>query len=421
MNTKFQFLTRSSFLHFLVVISLASISIFYSCTEEASLLGADLIPENDKIGYIYDDTTLSFSSYLVNQTRFYSKNYSTYYLGLVNSTYYGSTEGRIASQFEPVNYVWVYDSAVIDSIVLFLQVDTTFGIKDINFPINIYELDSAISEDPIYYSDYNMDNMYSIANKLNTGYRIQGDTLLAFPLDIDIANRIAADSSAHKDDSLFLDTFKGISIIPENVLTNGGQLFNVNISNAQTKLVIYYNDTLSFPYYLNKGERFGTYKNNPENSILQAFMENDSTEIDSLLFVQGLGGVTSKLILSNYMDLINKANYSILKAELIMPIFDTGEPEEYPFPDQLYFTHLVADSIYSQIVDASSGKLFDGKLNATDYQYSFDISLYLKSLLNGQSTDSCLVLKIPANTSEANRVILKAGENIKLKVTYSKH
>jgi hypothetical protein len=338
----------------------------------------------------------------------------------VNSTFYGSTEVKIATQFEPVNYLWVYKDATIDSVVLYLEVDTIFGVKNINFPIHVYELDSTISEDPIYYSDSDIDNMYSVSKKLNTNYRIQGDTLLAFPLEIDLANRIAEDSATHRKDSLFLIKFKGIAIIPEIISDNGGQLFNINLATENTKIAVYYNDTLMFPYYLNKGDRFCTIENDPSGSMLESFLENDPAEKDSLLFVQGLGGPTSKIVLNNYMNWISQTKYSILKAELIMPIYSTSEPKSYTMPSSIYFAQMDEDSSFYQTIDATYGKFFDGDLNDLNQQYRFDISQYLQSLLNGKSTDSSMYIKMANNTYEANRVILD-GNNIKLKVTYSKH
>jgi hypothetical protein len=419
MNTKFQSLTKNAISLFLVSASVAFLFTMYSCKDDASLLGADLIPDDDMIECFYD-TSLTFSSFLVNQDRFYTKNLTSYNLGLMNSTFFGSTEVRIATQFEPVNYVWVYKDATIDSVVLFLEVDTIYGIKNINFPIHVYELDSAISEDPIYYSDSDIDNMYSVSKKLNTGYRIQGDTLLAFPLDIELANRIVEDSTIHRSDSLFLDKFKGICIIPENVSINGGQLFNINLATENTKIAIYYKDTLMFPYYFNKGDRFSTVKNDPAGSLLESFLENDPAQEDSLLFLQGLGGTTSKIILKNYMNWIGETKYSILKAELLMPIYSTNEPMAYTQPSKVFFAHMDEDSSYYQTIDATYGKFFDGALNNLNQHYRFDISQYLQYLLNGKSTDSSIYLKMVNNSSEANRVILD-GNNIKLKVTYSKH
>jgi hypothetical protein len=420
MNTKFQSLTKNLLFLFLVSTSVAFLFTMYSCKDDASLLGADLIPDDDKIECFYD-TTLQFNSFVVNQRRFYTKNQTNYYLGLMNSNFYGLTKSQLITEYKPVNYVWVYKDATIDSIVLYLQVDTIYGAQNSGFPINVFELDSAISEDPIYYSDYNTDNIYSIAKKLNTGYRMQGDTLLVFPLNIDLANRIVSDSTTHTKDSLFMDKFKGICIIPESVTTNGGPMFNININSDNSKISIFYNDSLKFPYYFKRGSRYATYSNDPGTSLLNNFLTNDSSEVDTLIYLQSFGGVSSKIVLNNYSTWLNQSKYAILKAELIMPIFNTEEPHRYYYPSNLYFTHALSDSVFYNIADVADGKIFNGELDQLNKLYKFDISRFLRGLLNGEANDSSIYIKIANSTVQPNRVILKSGNNIKLKVTYSKH
>ena len=64
---------------------------------------------------------------------------------------------------------------------------------------------------------------------------------------------------------------------------------------------------------------------------------------------------------------------------------------------------------------------FSGAYNETKQEYSFDISLHLKDLLNGEIKDSSLYIRIKNSSSYPHRTILKSGlDDIKLKVTYSK-
>lgn len=421
MNKKIKLLIPNIYRYFLGVIFIVSLFLNYSCTEEANLIGANLLPGDDKIEFYYD-STLTFDSYIVKQEPFKTRNFSSYYLGYLNSSYYGITEASIITQYKPLIYDWVYDSVTVDSIVLFLQVDTIFGFPSDDFPINVYELDSAISGDDIYYNDSEYEYMYSVSNKLNTSYRIQGDSLLVFPLNIDLANRIIEDSVPNKADSLFVRKFKGISIVPETVTSLGGQLFNVNLAAVNTKMVLYYNDTLSFSYYLNKGDkRFATYRHNPNGSVLGNLLQNNPTEVDSLMFIQGLNGVTTKFIFNNYSSWVGNNNYSILKAELILPVYSINESSKYRFPSKLFFVQMDKDSNYFKTEDATYSKFFSDGLDKSSKFYSFDISRYLKNLVNGVNTDSTIYIKLLNNSVEPNRVILKSGNNIKLKVSYSKH
>jgi len=422
MNTTFNIASKKLFKSFLVLIVFGAIVLNYSCNEEANLLGADLIPGDDRIDYYYD-TTLQFNSFIETQKHFRTRNLTSYYIGLINSSYHGSFEGCMVTQFLPSQRANVFKDANIDSAVLYLNVDTIYGVINSAFKINVYQLDSAISEDPIYYISTDFSNMYSESNKLNNSYRLQGDSIVAFKLSPEFTELLVNNTYADNDtvDSLFTESFKGIAIVPENLAEMGGQLFKINSLSGNSRISVFYDDSLSASYYFSNGNRFGTYKYNLDGSYLESLLENPASENDSLIFLQGLGGVNTKIILNNYINWIDIAKYSIIKAELIVPIFETGESSNYFYPDNLYLAHAATDTTFVSTIDASNSKFFDGTLDATNNQYRFDISRYMQNLLNGKTTDSCMFIKINDLNTEPNRVILKSGDNIKLKVTYTKH
>lgn len=425
MNTTFINASKKKFTSFLVILIIGAIFFNYSCNDEANLIGADLIPVDDKIGYYYDTTSLNFTSFIETQKHFRTRNQTSYYIGLVNSTYHGSLTGSVASQFKPNNSKTVFTDATIDSAVLYLSIDTIYGVKNTAFALHAYTLDTVISDDPIYYTSSDISTMYSETNKINTGFRVQGDSLLVLPLDPTFTQYLASHTFLLGDtafsDSLFKVLFKGIAIIPENLSDMGGQLYKFNTTSGFSKISVFYNDSLSLPYYFSTGNRFGTYNYNLDGSILESLLENQPTENDSLIFLQGFSGVNTKIILTNYISWIDVAKYSIIKAELIVPIFETGESSSYYFPSKLYLAHADSDTTFVSTIDASNSKFFDGKVDLTKNQYRFDISRYMQNLLNGKTTDSCMYIKINNNNYEPNRVVLKSGNNIKLKVTYTKH
>ncbi len=423
MNTKLTVVAKKLNTGFLVLLIFGAILFNYSCNDDANMLGSNLISDNDKIGYLYDTTQFNFTSFLETQKHYRSKNLTSYYVGLINSSYHGSFEGTLVTQFKPNQVANVFKTAIVDSAVLFLNVDSIYGVTNNNFVINVYELDSAISEDPIYYVSTDFSNMYSESNKINSSYRLQGDSIVAFKLSPEFTALLVNNTYAANDtvDSLFSESFKGIAIVPQNPAVMGGQLFKINTVSGNSRIAVFYNDSLSASYYLSNGNRFGTYKYNTAGSQLNNFLENPEAESDSLIYLQGLNGVHSKIILNNYIDWINVSKYSIIKAELIFPIYETGESQNYFYPDNLYLAQAETDSTFVTTIDADNSKFFDGTLDLTKKQYRFDISRYMQNLLNGKETDSCMYIRINNYNSEPNRVVLKSGDNIKLKITYTKH
>ena len=134
------------------------------------------------------------------------------------------------------------------------------------------------------------------------------------------------------------------------------------------------------------------------------------------MFFQGYDGVSSKITFSDYTETFNPdSSYSILNAELTIPVFKDNNFEHFPPPERLSFYYSDADSNLYQVENY-------GNYNDDKSQYSFNISKHLMNFLNGNIEDSCLNIgmsnKSPTNP---NRVILRSGENIKLKVTYTKH
>ncbi|MEA3317411.1 MAG: hypothetical protein U9R54_05600, partial [Bacteroidota bacterium] len=64
--------------------------------------------------------------------------------------------------------------------------------------------------------------------------------------------------------------------------------------------------------------------------------------------------------------------------------------------------------------------VFNGNYNSEMEYYSFNISLFLQQLVNGDSDKSSLYLRMTNYGISPNRVALKANE-AKLKFTYTSH
>ena len=275
-----------------------------------------------------------------------------------------------------------------------------------------------------------MDHLYSTSDLISTSSEISGDSLVVFNLSSDFAEKfISNGDSIYKRTSEWTDTFKivfkGIGIIPELTGTSGG-LVTTDITSKNTKIVLYYStedeDSLQLPFTLFSGYRYAKYTNDNSSSLLNDYLTNDSEISDDLIFLQGLNGVLSKLKFNNYKDwLEDDSTYSILNAELIIPVFMEDEFKFDP-PQYLYFYFSDSDSSLYNVEDyQNSNGLFDGVYDSENQNYHFNISKHFKSLINGSIEDSCLNFSIANRSYYPKRVILKSGNNIKFNVTYTKH
>lgn len=410
---------------FLGILPFIILALAFSCEEDPSELGANLLPDGDKI-QIHYDTSLTFSGSVLDNKPMHTTNLSYYTLGIYEDNYFGSFKGEYVGQFYPSSSIENVSEISVDSAFLYLNIDSIYGFSDRdNIYFNIYELNTDIVMDSVYYTNTEIDNYYLEENPINTNSIISGDTLLKFPLSYSFANRLISQGDIIYDsDSAFRENFKGITIIPELINSSGG-LIVANIASAATKLSLYYHtadeDSLIATYSLSSGYRFAKYTNDYQSGLVNNFITNPENENDSLIFVQGLNGVRSKIQFSNIKEWQDQdSSYSILNAELTIPVFDDNNPDAFPTPNNLFFYYSDADSNLINISDYAEG-MFGGTYDKTNSNYKFNISKHLMNLLNGSIQDSCLNFAVYNKSYYPNRVILKSGKNIKLNVTYTKH
>ncbi|MEE4198488.1 MAG: hypothetical protein V2I54_12650 [Bacteroidales bacterium] len=404
------------------LILLISLTTFVSCEEEISSLGENLIPESDII-QIDTTTAITFTNYVKKGDSILTESRTNYNIGINFNDYFGRIDGRFASQVVPNSFNYPYeDLESLDSLVLYLRIDSICGIEN-NTVFKVYELDSAILDAKEYYSDYEIENMIPNLNQINTTYRKSGDSLLIFRLSSTFSQKLTTDELIYEDKGSFLDAIQGITLIPENTDGVHGQIFNINLENNDSKITAYYKidnvgdiDTLTFNYFFN-GYKFGQYKINYQGAEINSFLHNHAEVSDSLLFIQGLGGAYSTIIMNN-LDGWSDFSYSILKAELIIPAVDFSYDDQSFSPQQLFFTYTDNNGDPRQVEDYS-GNYFGGTLSEDHNSFSFDISKHFRDIVNGEINDTSLDVRIVNNSSYPHRIILK--NNIRLKVTYTKH
>jgi len=409
---------------FLGLIPILLLTITFSCEEDPSELGADLLPPGDKIYIHVNDTLLTFTGTVHENKPMNTTNLSHYTLGIQTDEYFGAFKGEYACQFYPASYIKDVAEIIVDSAVLFLDIDSIYGLTNNNdVYFNVYGLSNDIFIDSLYYySDVDINSFFTEELPINTNSIISGDTLLRLPLSLSFANSlISHGDDIYDSDTAFREVFKGLSISPQLINSTGG-LITVNINSAVTRIALYYHtleeDSIISTY--NLSNRFAKYTNDYQAGLVNNFITN-TEENDDLLFVQGLNGVRSKIKFTNINEWKDQdSSYSILNAELSIPIADNYDFDAFPPPNKVFFYFSDADSTLIEIEDYSVNN-FNGSYDITSKKYKFNISKHLMNMLSNNIEDSCLNFAIYNKSFFPNRVILKSGENIKLSVTYTKH
>ncbi len=429
MTTLQSFLQKISLKNLFGIILLISFTTFISCEEEISSLGSEILPESDKISYFYD-STITFSSYLLKNESFSTKTLSKPTVGYINDPYFGTSSSGFATRYLPTSLSIVFNDEIADSSVISLVIDSTYGKTNKTDNYKVYQLNKPLSIDSTYKSDTPLENFYNSDNLISLGSRYEGDTLI-LKLNQEFSQFLLASSDSliyYRTVDKFLERYYGIALVAEE--RDGlGSFVNIDLFNNESKMTLYYGgeDSLTFNYRfvsspgLNHHLNFSEYVHNTESAIINNYIDNDSTETDSLIFIQGLGGMSSKIELDNYLELIDDSKYSVINAELIISVHKDDDFETFYPPENLFFLYSDLDSNLYQIEDYATSSFFQGNYNEDKNHYAFNISKHLKSLLNGDIEDPTLYIRMVNNAIYPHRVILKGNENIKLKITYTKH
>ena len=417
---------------FLGLITVFIITMALSCNNESNSLGEQLLPETDKVIDLYD-TLLTFNGNVSEGEPTNTSNLMYYSLGIINDATFGTFKGEYIFQFLPL----VYDETltavnIIDSACLYIAIDSIYGNPKDNVTFKIYELTSGIDEGSSYLSNTEIDDFYNSSSIIGWA-DYSGDTLLKVRLSYSFSDKLLSDPEVYKDEESFLSAFKGLAIIPEASSTLGGVVF-ANLNSINTEMVLYYSDSLSITYLLptgggvdSRGQGFAEYSFDYSTSAANTYLTNSEGDNDDMLFVQGINGISTKITFSNIDSWFEEDSaYSILTAELIIPVKQDDNFDLFYPPERLYLEYRESDSSYSYIQDyekflSTSVNLFDGYYNADDSNYRFFISNHLNKVLNRDIEDLSLYLNIISNSFYPHRAILSSSEDIKLKVTYTKH
>lgn len=409
---------------FLGLIPIILLTITFSCEEDPSSLGSEILPDSDKLKIHYD-TSLTFTGNVIETEPFITFNLDKYSIGAIENEYFGKFKGEFLTQFIPLVNDSSFLNNYIDSAFLFLEIDSVYGNLSSNVSFDIFELTSEIDDNGSYMSDSEISGFFTTTNRINGATILKGDTLVKIPLNYSFISKLTSvEDSIYRSAEYFKSIFNGLVIIPNSLASAECVLF-ADISSSNSNITLYYNDSLSFKY-LFKGNRFAKYTNDYSGSIVNDYLTNPENDNDDLLFLQGINGVSSKITFSNLDSwFVEDSSYSVLNAEIIIPVFEDDNFELFFPPKRLFLEYADTDSSLNVILDYAffndSRNLFDGYYDSENHYYHFNISKHFMSILKGNIKDHSLNFNIVSKSFFPHRVILQSADNIKLSVTYTKH
>ena len=226
----------------------------------------------------------------------------------------------------------------------------------------------------------------------------------------------------------FIDFFPGI--YAEMETSGNGFINDIKITNDTSRLELAYKqigedkvDTLKYPIS-STSLRFNTFEHSfeeataPERNV-NHFLTNDSTENDSMLFINGPGGTRAKLLIPEKIrETFNQDTNFLARAEIeLKPLISSDHPL---FPERLGMYAYPRDTSY---VSISSGQFFNGEYDEDRNVFSCNITSYLQAYINEEVNNNRLYIQTQNFRYRPGELIISGANHsnpIKLRIKYFK-
>ncbi|MBP9883015.1 MAG: DUF4270 domain-containing protein [Chitinophagales bacterium] len=426
-----------------------------SC-KKSTEIGIGILPASSDINAIFTDTfkivtTSLKQDSLVTSNQFYSL------LGNMYDPVFGKSYAAIFTEFLlPTTAIDLGDpdTLFLDSVVLTMAYFKTYGYEDVPQSFSVYEVLEKMSPEPEdgYYSNRSFATSSELLGRKQLLVPNLTDTInvlgSSFPphMRIRLSDRFGQDllnqsgEATLATDSAFKEYFKGLLIAPDTLATPyAANIIYLAMLSGTSGLRLYWHTptktglNLSFPITTDES-RTNYFKHTYTGSLVADHLMSETGDGDSLLFVQSMAGIRTRVTIPN---LLNLKNVIINKAELVISQrLDANRADSiFTPPVQLLIVTLDSAGKVKSIPDNDDfneafpsyggNRLQYGILPGdTVAQYKFNISQQVQLLIDGNITDYGLFLINNSAQETADRLMAGGGNRsdayqVKLNIIYT--
>lgn len=420
-------------------VTLSFLFLFSSCKKinEPTEIGDELIPPIDNINtfetffstltnnvaHITDDSTIMGNSDLAaigsisNDPEFGQTNASAYFR--ISSSVYGTN---------PFNHP--DSSLVVDSVILSLSYDHTYGDTLSPQTVRVYEIAPNANFSDTGYYQYQREEFATTGTELGsktfTASQLndsvthirKGDTTkkvnqLRIPISTNLAYRFAAydtlngPNGGFRRDSIFKTLFRGLAVKADPSTGNALSYFDLNDVN-NTALTVYFRvqragktdtATATFVHVKAPNGQANIIKRTPAGGW-NNYLTNGAAE-DDKLYIQSAPGSYATIRIP---QLDTFSNNIIHRAELIVTRVPSSMDNIFTPPAQLLLDRLSTNGSVAYIFEKDHYRngdldwtLFGGNLRSNAYR--FNITRYVQDIVTRKDTNHVLRLQAPFRTS----------------------
>ena len=385
---------------FYFIITLLCTCLFFSCENEESIIGENLLINNQHDVFILADSLVEIASFSAVEDSLDAQNSSTNLLGSYFDPISGQTNASFCFQITLPNNEIAFDANSISNIRLRFPLTDFFGDSTTNFNIKLSTLNQSINiENDMQY--FTTDDFESIPIEgaeylINLSEILDSNALiLQLPTSFGLNEILNLSSEALLNSESFTEVFYGFKLDVQPIIDNGAIIY-LNSSSEDATLQIEYtnnkNDDVITNFPINSGVRLNHVNHDYDESL----------PLDTnFLFIQSMGGVFSELdfsFLENYQD----SGFIVNDATLELSVFE--ENQNFKIPQQLNLYEYSDNNLIS--IEGLSGGIL-----SSDNSYEFDITRHIQKILLENHNPICR-LHTYQRSSNADRVIL--NKTIKL-------
>lgn len=377
-----------------------------SCKRPENDLGSELLPNEDGLTALQTDT-ITIIATTVQEDSIRTDELSSVMLGNYIDPILGSTRASFNTQVRLSTTSPDFpESFIIDSVVLGLVYTGDFYGKLAKQQIFVHELTEDLENDSTYYT--NTKHIYNITNEVKSGWNtydfrpedlvIVGTDSVIPQLRIHLNEALGQKLLTATDDQLssndnFLQFFKGLHVSPGFA---DACVANFDLIDSDSKLSVYYRydndgveDTTYYHFNITSECSYYTQvEHNRAGTALAPLDSDNDVSGDVTTYVQAAGSMKTLIEFPFLSDLDAIENKSVNRAELRIPFDDDGR---FGAQTNMFLVYLDEEGDYNLLPDQSLGSI-GGGANFTDDYYTFNISLYLQKVLNGEITSQGLYL-----------------------------
>lgn len=432
-----------------VAYLLLSSLIFSQCTKiDTTKVGAGLIPGVDNI-HTFDTTFHVIANNFDDITQCDSIGYNDLLASgiITNNPLFGSTKAEMYFQLKPSVIPVILPahdtlSMVVDSVVLVLKYNHSYGDTNVMQKLKVYELGGDFKRDSVYKTCDKFIYFPDEIGEVSFTPTSLRDSIHAFREDDNNQLRIKLPNSYGENyinnaanltsDSLFQQYFKGFAVVPDDA--TGGEAINYfDLTSSSSRLSIYVRskrdtilDTASINLtYTSTSMQANYIENQRGTSQITQFTGNNPSG-DSLLFVQTYpSGSYVKLSIPALSSFPNSV---INRAELIVEQVYDPLAAQFNVPNLLYLDIPDSSGKYIPIpcdfslTEAQSGfsslggkpKKITNQQSQQIARYTFNISRYVQSIVTRKDANATIRLRAPFYIENYSTYLDRCGQTIGL-------